>query len=168
MMVDLVFDAALKKRLKTATAATAAEVTTADTILIYDSETDTIKKVTYGVLVAALGVTFPPKAGPTLTGIVTIESIVKSSRTANVTALNTPVDLVGSQAMTGLVRVRDQTLGGSAVFIVDPNAGVQTIGTNQITGLSIAYNPSNGYILQASLSSGAVPRVLNWSIFGGQ
>ncbi len=93
--------------------------------------------------------------------------ISNSTSVIVINALSTNVSLPGTEAFSGILRFRDRTLGGLACFLVDPNGGIQTIGTNQITGLSVSFNSGLGYIIQASLSSGTVPRSLGWSIFGG-
>lgn len=93
--------------------------------------------------------------------------IIRSEATITINALATNVSLPGTQGFSGLLRFRDSTLGGAACFLVDPNGGIQTIVTNQITGLSVSYNSGLGFVIQASLSSGTIPRTLTWSIFGG-
>lgn len=106
-------------------------------------------------------------AAPTVTGVLTSQdAIIKTTKTASVAALSTWVALPSTDALCGVLRFRDQTLGGSALFLVDPNVGIQQIVTNQITGLSVRYNSGAGYVIEISLSSGTVPRTIAWSILG--
>jgi len=84
--------------------------------------------------------------------------------TLTVSALNRATDLTGSQDSSGLLHVRDNTLGGSAVFVIDPKRGAQLLGASGVTGLApsgICYSSGNWHI---SLTSGAVPRTITWSI----
>ncbi len=108
----------------------------------------------YGITDAAA------KSNPSLTG-----GMIYQGQSITLTALNTPVQLAGSTATSGILRFRDNSLGGAAVFVCDPNGGIHTV-VNQITGLSVAYNPGAGYILEAQVTSGSVSRILNWSMIG--
>ena len=111
-----------------------------------------------------------PKASPSFTGIVTLEdAVIKSTKTITIANLNVYVSLPNTDALAGILHLRDNTLGGSAVFFCDPNAGIQLIGTNQIAGLTyIRYDSSQGYILQIQLTTGAVPRTIKYAMLGGQ
>jgi hypothetical protein len=113
----------------------------------------------------AIGSTTPNTGS--FTSIAFNAGVIKSNSTVIASALATNYSLPGTEALSGLIRFRDRTLGGAACFLVDPNGGVQTLGTNQITGLSVSYNSGLGYVLQVNLSSGATPRTLEWSIIGG-
>lgn len=109
-----------------------------------------------------------PIDSPTFTGTVSLANgIVNSTATIGFTSLGVASQLPNTQGFSGLLRFRDRTLGGAAVFIVDPNSGIQLLGINQIMGLSVAYNAGSSYILEATLTLGTVPRTLEWSIFGG-
>lgn len=174
-MTDSVFNVALKKRFTDSTEITTIDVTSGDMLLIRDSATGVVMRISFSTLTAAISSAQQtaldakaPKASPSFSGtIATSGGIVKSSASTTISALNTPVSLTGTEAFSGIIRFRDRTLGGAAAFILDPNGGVQTIGTNQITGLSISFNSGAGNIVQAQITSGAVPRELNWSLFGG-
>jgi hypothetical protein len=81
-----------------------------------------------------------------------------------ITALATPTLLAGTTGSSGILHLRDNTLGGSAVFLIDPNAGAQLIGTSQIAGtISVTFRSGNWYV---ALASGATPRAIVWTIFG--
>ena len=108
----------------------------------------------YGITDAAA------KSNPSLSG-----GMIYQGQSISITALNTGVALSGSTAISGILRFRDNTLGGAAVFVCDPNGGITTV-VNQITGLTVSYNAGASYILEAKLTSGAVPRTLNWSMVG--
>jgi hypothetical protein len=84
--------------------------------------------------------------------------------TLTVSALNRATDLTGSQDSSGLLHIRDSTLGGSAVFVIDPKGGAQLLGASGVTGLApsgISYSSGNWHIC---LTSGVVPRTISWSI----
>jgi hypothetical protein len=84
--------------------------------------------------------------------------------TLTVSALNIPTILTGSEGSSGILHVRDNTLGGSAVFVIDPNGGAQLLGTSGVTGLSasgITYNSGTWHI---TLTNGAAPRTITWTI----
>jgi hypothetical protein len=92
--------------------------------------------------------------------------IFAGGATINVLALATPTALPNTNAtgFFGVLSVRDQTSGGVAVFILDPNNGAQLLGASNITGLAAAgVTFSSGW--RISLSSGATPRALVWTIF---
>ena len=99
-------------------------------------------------------------------GFVTSTGIFGSVQTVTVASNATPVALTNSGALTGLLRLRDNTSGGGALFLIDPNGGAQLIGTSQITGLAsaagITYSSSLWHV---TLSSGTTPRVLTWTIY---
>jgi hypothetical protein len=82
-----------------------------------------------------------------------------------VTALSTPTNMIGSGASSGTVAFRDNTSGGSALFLIDPNAGAQLIGTSQITGLASAADVTfSGGLWRVALTSGGTPRSISWTI----
>ena len=86
-----------------------------------------------------------------------------SNATTVIAALSTPVTMT-TYGWSGVLHVRDNTNGGSAVFIVDPNGGVQLLGTSGITGLAAAQvTYSSGWHI--ALSSGSVPRTLAWTFY---
>lgn len=109
----------------------------------------------YGITDAAA------KTNPSLSG-----GMIYQAQPITITALNTGVALSGTNAISGILRFRDNTLGGAAVFVCDPNGGITTV-VNQIAGLTVSYNAGASYILEAKLTSGTVPRTLNWSMVGG-
>lgn len=102
-------------------------------------------------------------ANPVFTGQLGVpDAIINTAKVTAIAALSTPVTF--GPPCSALLRVRDETLGGAALFLCDPNGGVQVIGVNQITGLSVGFG--GGSVLQFTLSSGAVPRNLNWNLIG--
>jgi hypothetical protein len=98
--------------------------------------------------------------GDTLTG----SGIFINPLTMTISALSTATVIPGSGANSGILHVRDNTLGGSAVFIIDPNAGVQLLGSSGVTGLAAAGVTFSSGVWHLSLSSGSTPRTLNWAI----
>jgi hypothetical protein len=77
----------------------------------------------------------------------------------------------GTGSSSGILHVRDNTSGGSAAFVIDPNGGTQLLGTSGITGLGAAQILFNsgcsgcGGNWSISLTSGGTfPRVLAWTI----
>lgn len=84
--------------------------------------------------------------------------------TFTVGALNSATILVGSGGSSGLLHVRDNTLGGSAVFVIDPKSGVQLLGAGGIMGLAASGITYNSGTWNITLTDGAVPRTLAWSI----
>lgn len=105
-----------------------------------------------------------------LTAVTTITSTASKffgSATLVVNALATPVTFVGIDAQPGILRIRDSTLGGSALWLIDPNGGAQLIGVNQIAGLTVVNGGAGlGFAWQANIASGAVPRTLSWTFYG--
>jgi len=102
----------------------------------------------------------------TSTGNITASAgIVAGGTSVTVTALSTPTSLAGTTGANGLIVIRDSTLGGNAIFMLDPNSGPQLIGSSNITGIttSAAMSYSSGW--RITLSSGATPRTLTWAIF---
>jgi hypothetical protein len=91
--------------------------------------------------------------------------IFSSLQTVSVTALSTATPLTGSASASGLLRMRDNSNGGTALFLIDPNGGVQLIGSSQITGISssAAVTYTLG-VWNVSLASGSVPRTISWTI----
>jgi hypothetical protein len=84
-----------------------------------------------------------------------------------VSALNTPTNMIGSGASSGTVAFRDNTSGGSALFLIDPNVGAQLIGSSQITGLASAADVAfSSGLWSVALTSGGTPRSIAWIITG--
>ena len=82
-----------------------------------------------------------------------------STQTVSVTALNTWTNVLG--ATTGMVLLRDNTLGGCALFLFDPLSAVVSV-SNNITGLQAQASGGN---FQIQLISGTVPRSIGWAAF---
>ena len=103
------------------------------------------------------------------TNIPCVSTVITGSNTIAATATNYLMS--GSVASSGMLHVRDNTSGGSALFLIDPNGGSQLIGTSQITGLSAAQilwdqsctGCANNWSI--ALSTGTVPRSLVWTIY---
>ena len=84
-----------------------------------------------------------PKHGTTLTTIVT--------------ALNTPTQIVQSEGAAGILVMRDDTLGGTGVWLVDPNTGIVPL-ANMLTGVTIeGAGQAGGYRWSVKVSQGPVP-----------
>jgi hypothetical protein len=111
---------------------------------------------------AAIG-TGTPVAG-TFAGVTSSNGLFACGSTQVVSALSTAT-LFTAGSNSGLLHVRDNTLGGSALFLIDPNASTQLLGSSGVTGLAatgVTY--ASGWKL--TLTSGAVPRTLAWCITG--
>lgn len=88
-----------------------------------------------------------------------------SSTTVSISAVNTFVTLTGSGSASGLLKMRDNTNGGSALFMVDPNVGAVLI-QSQITGISSASQVQwSGGNWTIELTTGTVPRTIAWTIY---
>ncbi len=99
-------------------------------------------------------------------GTTVVSAPVSTALTTTVKALETPTTIVGTTANSGILLVHDETGGGSALFMIDPNGGSQLMGTSQITGLVNAGGITfSGGVWSVTLSSGAIPRVLKTTIF---
>jgi len=93
--------------------------------------------------------------------------IFTGPNTTTVSALNTPTNMIGSGASSGTVAFRDNTSGGSALFLIDPNVGAQLIGSSQITGLASAADVAfSSGLWSVALTSGGTPRSISWIITG--
>jgi hypothetical protein len=112
-----------------------------------------------GGVVLATG---PTIASPTMSSPSVSNGIIGSGASTTVTALATATVLAGTGANSGILSFRDNTLGGSAIFLIDPNAGAALI-VSQITGLAAAGDVLwNGTNWTVTLTGGAVPRTLAW------
>ena len=97
--------------------------------------------------------------------VFTLSSTYFGAAITTINSLGTETLLPGSKGASGLLRLRDTQHGGTALFLIDPNAGVQLLGASQIigiTGPSIRCWNGNWYV---TLSSGAVPRAISWTIY---
>lgn len=104
--------------------------------------------------------------GPTISSPAISNGILTSGASTVVAALATATVLAGSGAISGLLSFRDNTLGGSALFLIDPNNGAALV-VSQITGLTAAGDVTwNGVNWTVTLTAGAVPRTLTWVILG--
>lgn len=103
-------------------------------------------------------------AAGTFTTVGATQGLFASGATVSVSSLSSPT-LMTTGAYNGLLHIRDNTLGGSAVFIVDPNGGVQLVGSSSITGLTSAAGITFSSGWKVALSSGSVPRTLQWAFF---
>jgi hypothetical protein len=91
--------------------------------------------------------------------------VFSGGQTTTVSSLSTATTLAGSGAYSGLLHLRDNTSGGSALLLVDPNAGAQLLGTSQITGLAGAGVTFSSGVWHISLTSGSVPRSIGWTFY---
>ncbi len=99
----------------------------------------------------------------TFGGNVTSGGIYYGRGSTTITTLATATVLAGSGSSTGLLRLRDNTNGGAALFMIDPKDGAVAIGTSQIGGtVSVTYSGGNWNV---ALVSGTVPRVISWTIY---
>jgi hypothetical protein len=102
----------------------------------------------------------------TTTGqVISGSGIFNSSQLVSVTALNSATALPGTAGSNGLLRLRDQTGGGSALFMLDPNVAPQLIGTSNITGLAGATQITYSSGWHVTLTSGTTPRSISWTIY---
>jgi hypothetical protein len=87
-----------------------------------------------------------------------------SSRRLTITALNTNFTLADF-AFSGLVVIRDNTNGGSAAWLVDPNMGSIQIANNMPGTWNIFYNFGNGTTV-IQKTSGSVSILLGIALYG--
>jgi hypothetical protein len=87
---------------------------------------------------------------------------ITGSLVVSVSALSTPT-VVFDYAASGLLAIRDNTMGGSAAFLIDPNGGAISI-ANQITGLGGGGLTYSGGSWRITLTSGTVPRSLQFML----
>jgi hypothetical protein len=118
------------------------------------------------------GGTFGINGGIAATSTVSAANgLFSGDKATSVSALSTNYVMTGSGGSAGILHVRDNTSGGSAAFLLDPNGGAQLLGTSQITGLAagqILWNQtctgcSGNWSVE--LTSGTVPRTLIWTIY---
>lgn len=102
-----------------------------------------------------------PNTNPTFTGLYCSDGIVKADVITALPSLNTPVVLL--PPCSGVLRIRDNTLGGAGLYVVDANGGVTTV-SNQTSNITIALNGS--LQVTATVTGGTSPRNLAWSFFG--
>jgi hypothetical protein len=92
--------------------------------------------------------------------------IFNSNALISVTALSTPTLLPNTVGSDGLLRLRDQTNGGVALFLLDPNVASQVIGNSNLTGCTTAGQVTySGSGWSVALSSGSTPRSISWTIY---
>jgi trimeric autotransporter adhesin len=86
---------------------------------------------------------------PTWTGLHTfsaglaVAGAVQGTQTVTCSSNSTPVAIPGLYPSSGILTVRDNTNGGTNLYIFDPNGGVQLIGTAQIASFSMALSGSS-------------------------
>lgn len=117
------------------------------------------------------GVGQPNISGNYLAGnapLVNVNGLYKSGQSVTVSALATATCMQGTGTSRGLLRISDETFGGSGgtnLYDADPNGGVQMINaTSQITGITGAAEitlVSGQWCV--TLASGAVPRTISWT-----
>jgi hypothetical protein len=82
-----------------------------------------------------------------------------SDNTVSISALNTWTNL-GVGTSSGLFAFRDNTSGGTALFMADTSAGAASV-QNGITGFAMRYS---GGQMQIQVTSGTVPRTIKYSL----
>jgi hypothetical protein len=82
-----------------------------------------------------------------------------TATSVTLTALNTYVTVMSPEA--GMILLRDDTLGGNALFLSDVLTSIVTV-SNGITGLTAQTSGGN---FQIQVTSGAVPRTISWAAF---
>lgn len=114
-----------------------------------------------------------PKADPTFSGVVTSSgNVFKGSGSVMITAtgVGNRVTLPGINAASGILQIRDGTLGGSDVYIIDPNTGNAQRINNQAggaqTNITVTVDAGAGYPWQVYVASGTVPRTVYWAFLG--
>jgi hypothetical protein len=89
-----------------------------------------------------------------------------SEKTVQINALNTSY-LIFSGALSGIVSARDNTNGGSGLWLLDPNGNGGTatlVAQNWINGVyTVFYSGGNTYVQK---TSGNVPVIFHYSIYG--
>lgn len=100
-------------------------------------------------------------------GFIESSGILGSSSLMTVTTAATATVVPGSGTNSGLLRLRDNTSGGSAVFQIDPNGGAVLLGTSSITGITasaaVTFSASVWHVTIAA--GGTFPRTLAWTIY---
>lgn len=79
-------------------------------------------------------------------GAMTATAIYRTTGTNTLNLASTGVNyLIIYNAFSGMLAVRDNTTGGSAVYLLDPNLGVNTISTNLTFSIAFLYSGGNWY-----------------------
>jgi hypothetical protein len=109
-----------------------------------------------------------PRGGSVITGGSIVSSIGQfgSEKTVQINALNTSY-LIFSGAPSGIVSARDNTNGGSGLWLLDPNGNGGTatlVAQNWINGVyTVFYSGGNTYVQK---TSGNVPVIFHYAIYG--
>jgi hypothetical protein len=86
-----------------------------------------------------------------------------TTRTVTISALNTSV-LIFSGAPSGIISARDNTNGGSGMWLHDPNGGSTLVAQNWVNGVyTVFYSGGNTYVQK---TSGNVPVIFHYVIYG--
>ena len=95
-------------------------------------------------------------------GGITINGTYGTKLTATIASLGTSV-LLSNTAFSGLIVIRDNTNGGSGVWLQDPNYGLILIANNMPGSWNIFYSAGNTYIQK---TSGNVPIGISYAMYG--
>ena len=100
-------------------------------------------------------------------GVLSVASgLFGSEKTVQINALNTSYLIVAS-ASSGIVSARDNTNGGSGLWLLDPNGNGGTatlVAQNWINGVyTVFYSGGNTYVQK---TSGNVPVIFHYAIYG--
>jgi hypothetical protein len=140
----------------------------ADTFGVMDSaDSNVLKKLSWANIKATLKTYFDTlysvKASPTFSGIVgNSGSAFIGTDIVTCTTLNVGVTLTGMAGVSGLVTFRDNSRGGSALWLVDPNSGCYLIYSNISDTVTLEELPGTGYALQVKVTAGTVPKNIAW------
>lgn len=99
-----------------------------------------------------------------INGRLNTSSYYGSTRKVTITALNTDFVLFPGP-YSGIITIRDNTNGGSAVWLVDPNNGAIQIANNMPGTWSIAYSFGSG-TTNIRKTSGSVSVLISFGLYG--
>ena len=90
-----------------------------------------------------------------------------TGRSLTITALNTDFSLLNT-AYSGLIVIRDNTNGGSALWLADPNQGFIQIANNMPGSWLITYRPGPPAATVIQKTSGNVPVSISFAFYGNE
>jgi len=110
-----------------------------------------------------IGTTNPGSMLEVSGSIVSTTGQFSTTRTVTISALNTSV-LIFSGAPSGIISARDNTNGGSGMWLHDPNGGSTLVAQNWVNGVyTVFYSGGNTYVQK---TSGNVPVIFHYVIYG--
>jgi hypothetical protein len=110
-----------------------------------------------------IGTTSPGSALEVNGGIYSSTGQLGSTKSVTISALNTSV-LLTATAFSGIITARDNTNGGSGIWLQDPNGGTNLISQNWVNGTyTVFYSGGNTYVQK---TSGNVPITFHYALYG--